>query len=59
MVKEQISLSFAFRPRSNIGTDKYAVYFYLIQTHLYLEHHTETQLVPLLKSLVGLNLWVD
>ena len=26
MVEEPISLSFAFRPRSNIGTDKSAVY---------------------------------
>ena len=52
-----------FRPRSNIGTDKSAAYsgatlrhmhsrYLPNSTHLYLEHHTEKQLVPFSKSLV-------
>jgi hypothetical protein len=57
---------FAFRPRSNIGTDKSAAYspspaqpysictrvIYLTQTHFMWSIHTENQLVPFLKSLV-------
>ena len=57
MVEEPISLSFAFRPRSNIGTDKAAAWSgatlrhmhsrYLSNSNLlYVEHRTEMQLVP-------------
>ena len=63
MVEEPISLSFAFRPRSNIGTDKSAAESGATLRHmhsrylpnsssLYVEHHTQMQLVPFLKSLV-------
>ena len=63
MVDEPISFSYAFRPRSNISTDKSAAYSGATLRHmhsrylpnsksLYVEHHTEMQLVPFLKSLV-------
>ena len=63
MVEEPISLSFAFRPRSIIGTDKSAAWSGATLRHmhsrylpnsnsLYVEHHTGMQLVPFLKSLV-------
>ena len=63
MVEELISLSFAFRPRSNIGTDKFAqlsdatlrnmLSRYLPSSNsLHVEHHIEKQLAPFLKSLV-------
>ena len=61
MIEEPISLSFAFRPRSNICTDKSAAQSGATLRHmhsrylpnsnsLYVEHHTE-------KSLVLLGLW--
>ena len=73
MVEEPISLSFfAFRARSNIGTDKsvaksgatlrgmHSCYLPFITTHLNVEHHTEKQLLPFLKSLVWLGLgWIN
>ena len=63
MVEEPISISFAFRPRSNIGTDKSAAQSGATLRHiqsrylpnsnsLYVEHHTEMQLILFLKSLV-------
>ena len=63
MVEEPISLSFAFRPRSNIGTLKSSAKSgatlrhmhsrYLLNSNSsYVEHQTEMQLVPFLKSLV-------
>ena len=68
MVKEPISFSYAFGHGSllvqiNLQHSQAQPYglctrfIYQTQTHLYVEHHTENQLVTFLQSLLWLVLW--